>query len=1057
MKKTLLFLLWGLVLVPSVYSQNSGATVSELWGKSPSYVENIIPPSPNVAQAVRYADYPVSYCLGTTDVSIPLYTVKCRELSLPLGLSCHTGGIKVDEVAGVAGLGWNLDAGGVITREIVYMPDEYQSEYGMPGDFFKMMSPLEIRRRLNENLEDPTVLEYFRAVTQNRNDAGYDRYRYNFCGHSGSFVIDRTKSDRIGQVVVNNFRIIPAADRNSFTITTDDGAEYYFSVREQVAKRHVESQSAVSDYYAPDAWYLSRIVSFNKTDTIRLEYAQAPTWKKVVSSTVMTMSGTVGADNYVELEPPVQTVNSVEYKYKPHILTGIRFRGGSVAFAYDDEGEKVNHRPDLAGENLRDEVFNYPKKLRSIVVRNNSGDIIRRAEFTMGRFGNDKRICLSALKVYSGTVLDESYKFTYNNPTASVNRFSQDFFGYFNGEPNPSLNPIRSYADFFSDTFPGRRYSFAHARTFSLAQIDRNGARTVFEYEPSRYTDASRGDVSIGLRIKSIGTYNGNTLVRRRELDYDDAQCTIDFSAVDKSFYISRGADSYLVNATDLRYKVSVSVYEHSVAPGAAPENARICYGRVSETVSDGTASNTVKTEYIYDCDPDKNRYVATGGKLDTCILHEKFSQTNFASNDGRYSGYAGEIRGYFKERPQFFNNLTEKNIYKTNSAGQYELVSRTVNKYRRSVSSDVLTDFFIRHLGEGGTSAEPGLHPGGGDTTNPDDDGGFIIPIKPVDPQQNAKHANNFYFFHVYSDAANSSRVYDSRQTDYLPSGEALTRDKFEYTRQTTYDVWPAPESRESAGDIFDGEIELANGSESFQSGQMHRHSVVCDGTIYRYNYLYPETYALLAPYDRMIARNNLTAPVGTELVKRENAFTVHPDNIYRKGRYTGYDTFVVGGDSLVMPRLVVERLGNETVRQQEMLRYGEKGNVLEMREDGLSPVCYLWGYEYAYPVAEIRNADYDDVIRAVGGAEAVGQIARSAQLGDEQYALLLSLRHCLPGASVRIFRYIPLVGVCEAVDPSGRVTHYKYDDAWRLRLVCDDEGEPVESYEYFKNANNL
>ena len=81
-------------------------------------------PSPQAAAMTRYADAPVSYSLGLAQVSIPLYEIKSRSLTLPLSLSYNSSGVRVDEVSGPAGLNWNLEAGGVITRTVIGLPDE---------------------------------------------------------------------------------------------------------------------------------------------------------------------------------------------------------------------------------------------------------------------------------------------------------------------------------------------------------------------------------------------------------------------------------------------------------------------------------------------------------------------------------------------------------------------------------------------------------------------------------------------------------------------------------------------------------------------------------------------------------------------------------------------------------------------------------------------------------------------------------------------------------------------------------------------------------------------
>ena len=62
---------------------------------------------------------------GAVDINLPLYTITCGKLSLPITLTYNTGGIKVSQRPSIVGLGWNLNCGGVITRIIRGNVDEY--------------------------------------------------------------------------------------------------------------------------------------------------------------------------------------------------------------------------------------------------------------------------------------------------------------------------------------------------------------------------------------------------------------------------------------------------------------------------------------------------------------------------------------------------------------------------------------------------------------------------------------------------------------------------------------------------------------------------------------------------------------------------------------------------------------------------------------------------------------------------------------------------------------------------------------------------------------------
>lgn len=81
-------------------------------------------PSPTAASLGEFGEIPVNLYTGKPNITIPIYEVKGRNLSVAISLSYDASGIKVEEIAGWVGLGWGLNAGGVITRTVRGLPDE---------------------------------------------------------------------------------------------------------------------------------------------------------------------------------------------------------------------------------------------------------------------------------------------------------------------------------------------------------------------------------------------------------------------------------------------------------------------------------------------------------------------------------------------------------------------------------------------------------------------------------------------------------------------------------------------------------------------------------------------------------------------------------------------------------------------------------------------------------------------------------------------------------------------------------------------------------------------
>ena len=116
-------------------------------------------------------------------------------------------------------------------------------------------------------------------------------------------------------------------------------------------------------------------------------------------------------------------------------------------------------------------------------------------------------------------------------------------------------------------------------------------------YAPNTHRDAVAGDVSIGLRIAEIRTYDEGTLVRRRTFTYRQSGTTVDFRRLDIADFTERRQVGVAAGRVD-EYLV---IHSDSVLPGARVENARVFYGEVTEEVTDVRNGKSVRTDYEYD------------------------------------------------------------------------------------------------------------------------------------------------------------------------------------------------------------------------------------------------------------------------------------------------------------------------------------------------------------------------------------------------------------------------------------------------------------------------
>lgn len=82
------------------------------------------PDSPETVSMLRYGDGRPDLYSGQMSMSIPIYTWKDNLFEIPVSLGYSYSGFKPGFTDSTVGLGWFLNAGGVITREVRGIPDE---------------------------------------------------------------------------------------------------------------------------------------------------------------------------------------------------------------------------------------------------------------------------------------------------------------------------------------------------------------------------------------------------------------------------------------------------------------------------------------------------------------------------------------------------------------------------------------------------------------------------------------------------------------------------------------------------------------------------------------------------------------------------------------------------------------------------------------------------------------------------------------------------------------------------------------------------------------------
>ncbi|WP_299458647.1 RHS repeat domain-containing protein [uncultured Microscilla sp.] len=423
-------------------------------------IQSLIPASAEASGFGKYVDVPVSAYTGTPGVAVPIVNVRGKTLTLPVSLSYHHKGLQVEGQSGRVGLGWNLSAGGMITRVVRGEVDEKSgmTRYDQVAD-----------------IQNTITQEFFGKIDQGFQDGAPDVYTFNFLGQSGRFILYQNKAYFFSH---SRLKVTHFSGSNLFTIIGEDGTTYTFDAAERV--NHIFGNIPninTSDYIS--SWHLTQVISANKKDTITLRYNAVAT---TISKSIASYRYALGAcsKNNASVHTPSETnINGQE-------LAAIESSLMKVVFKTDSQ--------------VRLDVANR-KALKTIEVydKQDLNHPIKTIQLEQGYFGNNVHLKLNKVTAYDKNLQPKpSYVFEYHEELPVPDRASksQDHWGFYNGAQNTTLIPKLTSGQPYGNA--NRNPDFEATRTTVLKKmIYPTGGHTVFEYEQNHYENIPSNSVAL--------------------------------------------------------------------------------------------------------------------------------------------------------------------------------------------------------------------------------------------------------------------------------------------------------------------------------------------------------------------------------------------------------------------------------------------------------------------------------------------------------------------------------------------------------------------------------
>jgi YD repeat-containing protein len=1038
----------------------------------------VIPPSPDVASLMKFTDVPVSYYTGTPQISFPLYTLKSNCASVNIGLGYNASGIKVEEEASWIGLGWNLMAGGAISRSVVGKPDENTPGYRYDAKALKL--PLYTAATPYDWLNTLSTCDMLNMSNGTR-DVSPDIYYLNFNGYSAKMYFDQN-----GTPLLTPYKAwkVEGSEATGFAITVEDGTRYEFNLIEKTTADVSSNRGDGSIMNYNSSWFLTQIKSPNAADIITFNYTP-------VTLTENARTEETWSDLLPSYVIPLCAGNTVTQTDRVYNTIGTT-RQSFVLSSIESAAEKVitvaqNGRQDFSSLMLG-EIQVWDK------INNN---MVKDFWLDHDYFGNaesssalDKRLMLTDYKETSalGTL---TTSFSYINPQSvpSKNSKAQDNWGYYNGAGNGSSLIPAQYDNNGVPLLSGADRSSKPdvPATGLLNQITYpTGGKVNFNYETNDYSfikgafvnqnhqlDSTFALTTVTASTAQLTTASG-TITTTISIPANTQPPTVQYYLSGKyptdpladvfitengnGIFSAGSSNGVWTNMTSAVLKPG-HTYVLSVDRQQATETAaiRVTYYKntaIPRPAIQSTLAGGVRIKSIIESgnpDPSKNmirqfkytlRDSVSSGVIMNLPIYEDITYTPvICAPPSPSNGSPAKV----DDAPYFNRHSTSMNALGSTQGSVVGYSKVTVLYGANGENGSEEFDYTTTPYDDGG-SGYPYIP-----LTSYDDLRGLLLQHIVYDQNGVAlKKTINSYSMHSSSGDPNLKWVFGAkygalRRSNTYDANSCPTPNfgwQFSGGMYKMYQFWPVVASTTES--VFD----RANNIYQTNTSNMAYNPIdlllsrearqKSNGDSLITTYAYPQDYAGQAVYDAMLSQH-----VINKLVKR-TVYTNSTQSFFERNDYNQWSSNVFAPQSIS-----VKNATNPEEVRYTFYGFDIMGNLLEASRPNETHTTYLWGYNYQYPIAEVTNASYQNIV-SILGQSAIDQLNTSPGPDAQIRSQLAVLRTSLPNSQVVINTYKPLVGKTSVTDAKGMTTYYEYDSFQRLMNIKDKDGNIVKHYCY-------
>ena len=973
-------------------------------------------PSVQASEMTRYGKLTPQLYTGKVSVTIPLYTYSNSRFTLPISLNYSYNGLVPNRQTGILGLGWTLNCGGSITREVRGIPDELWGTFKCVAsdpsntrdvhgfDYLPVVSYLPVPSY--EIIGHPTpgdVIKTVYGLEEPNNSIKFyettpDIYHFSFPGHSGSFYRNTDGSFTVFHTSSfdGNYKVekinTPFGDgsgnvSSQFIITTSDGYRYIFGgddmqsqqnrfnfTERSIPKGYDKDNPDVPSTYRATAFLLNTIESPDGA-TSYFRYNTHDSFSDIVSyGTSLWYYWETGDDptsmlQYAENHNTASYLNSIEFS------NGESIEFKYISKPYGKQGSYIN------GSQRKDINASQSYLLLDSII---TPDVSVGINYTYNSLGNPYPF-ISEVDIKEVG----KYCFEYEGLTdrffPAFGTTATDHWGYLNKQDSTDLNQ----------------------NSVTLNQLSTQVTNS-FDETVSIYRSAHSYCSSIGLMkmityptggstvLKYISNSVGRNL-RKQPLSFLPA---MDYSSPG---FLSQGPGNaiyQIINLDENGIPTDTTSYRYCLEDSITSSGSLLVYPRYRLTYS-GILGNQIM--YV--------NLASSSGLSNYEATPVEYSRVEEILPD------KSKVVHFFTDYDDYQDDFTEGDLL---SISHY---------YNNGFQTDV-GNMQIRGANGTGSGASA-VH-------------AILTPLSSNQFKRGKEKKTEIY-------SAEGNLLHSTQTTYSLDEGKPAFYENIyvgeavAFIQRHTADFRMAQTTEK---DFFNSGEPTSSTSFTYNSNgqKIQETKTLSNGDIITTSYLFITeipSASRTAVQQAMIAANHITSPVRVTVKVRQH------DSQQEK---------IISSDSLIfsavngtenrtlyLPTQWLKRNVNDgSWKVYATYSYDNRGNVIQKTDANLISTTFIWYNDDKGVAMRIDNATYGQI------SNILGSTCFNSTTEENMEARVASIKNALPQCEVSWYKWHAYGLPSQVTDPTGRATHYTYDEAQRMNYILDEDLNPLERYYY-------